>query len=108
LASFFINFLEDPVALVFLPLWGQCLNVRVLYIRNMRNLGLRRLKVCVSDALLEGLYHLDGRLRPRHLSSIYSSIEGFVRAGHTLLRRGTINGVPLHARWSRECNGGGR
>jgi len=72
----------------------------------VRNLGLRGLKVSVGNALLKGLYHLDGQLRPRGLSSIYSSVKGLVRARHTLLRSGTSNCVLMHPRWSRECNGG--
>jgi hypothetical protein len=107
LASFFVCFLEDPVALVFFPFWGVPLNVGVLYIRNVRNLGPRGLKVRVGDALLEGLYHLDGRLRPRGLSSINCSIEGLVRARHMLLRSGMSDGALVHLRWSRECNDGG-
>jgi hypothetical protein len=85
LAGFFVCFLKDPVALVFLPFWRVHLNIRVFYIRNVRNLGLRRLKVYVGDALLEGLYRLDGWLRPRGLSSINCSVEGLARAGHMLL-----------------------
>jgi hypothetical protein len=50
---------------------------------------------------------LDGRLRPRGLSSVNCSVEGLVRAGCTLLRSGTSDDVLLHPRWSRECNGGG-
>jgi len=82
-------------------------DVGVLYIRNVRNLGPRGLKVSVCNALLEGLYRLDGRLRPRGLSSVYCSVEGLVRAGHTLLRSGTSDDALLHPRWSRERNGGG-
>jgi hypothetical protein len=82
-------------------------DIGVLYIRNVRYLGPRRLKVNVGNVLLEGLYHLDGRLRPRCLSSIYNSVKGLVRAGHTLLWEGTSDGALLYARWSRERNGGG-
>jgi len=57
--------------------------------------------------LLEGLYHLDGQLRPRGLSSVYGSIEGLIRAGGTLPRSGTSDGVLEHPRWCREHNGGG-
>jgi hypothetical protein len=73
----------------------------------VRYLGLRGLNVSVGNALLEGLYCLDGQLRPRCLSSIYSCVKGLVRAGHTLLREGTSDGALLHARWSREHNGRG-
>jgi hypothetical protein len=73
----------------------------------VRNLGPEGLKVCVGDALLKGLYRLDGRLRPRGLSSIYCSIEGLVRARHTLLRSGMSDDALLHPRWIRERNGGG-
>jgi hypothetical protein len=82
-------------------------DVGVLYIRNVRNLGPGGLKVSVGNVLLEGLYRLNGRLRPRGLSSVYSSIKGLVRAGHALLRSGTSDGALLHPRWSREHNGGG-
>jgi hypothetical protein len=104
---FFICFLKDPVALVFFALWGMHFDIGVLYIRNVRNLGLRGLKVSVSNVLLKGLYHLDGRLRPRGLSSINCSIEGLVRARCMLLGSRTSDSVLLHPRWSRECNGGG-
>jgi hypothetical protein len=63
--------------------------------------------VCVGDALLEGLYCLDGQLRPRGLSSINYSVKGLVRAGRTLLRSGMSNGALMHPRWSKEHNGGG-
>jgi len=82
----FIYFLEDPIALVFLPLQGMHFDIRVLYIRNVRNLGPEGLKVYVSNVLLKGLYQLDGRLRPRGLSSFDSSVKSLVRAGCTLLR----------------------
>jgi hypothetical protein len=82
-------------------------DIGVLYIRNVRYLGPRGLKVSVGNVLLKGLYHLDGLLRPRGLSSVYGSVEGLIRARCMLLRRGMSDGVPLHARWSRECNGGG-
>jgi len=75
--------------------------------RNVRNLGPRGLKVSICNALLKGLYCLDGWLRPRGLSSVYCSIEGLVRARHTLLRSGMSDNALLHPRWSRECNGGG-
>jgi hypothetical protein len=75
--------------------------------RNVRNLGLRGLKVSICNMLLKGLYCLDGQLRPRGLSSVYCSIEGLVRAGYTLLRSGMSDGVLVHPRWSREHNGGG-
>ena len=72
----------------------------------MRNLSPRGLKVGVSDVLLKGLYHLDGRLRPRGLSSVDGSVKGLVRAGHTLLRSGMSDNVPLDPREARECYGG--
>jgi len=59
----------------------------------VRNLGLRGLKVCVSDVLLKGLYRLDGWLRFRGLSSINCSIEGLVRARHMLLMSPLGHGV---------------
>jgi len=77
-------------------------NVRVLYIRNVRNLGLRRLKVCVGNALLKGLYHLDGQLRPRGLSSINSSIKGLERARHMLLRSRMSDSALVHPRCIRK------
>jgi hypothetical protein len=73
----------------------------------VRYLSPRGLKVSVSNALLEGLYRLDGRLRPRCLSSIYGGVKGLVRAGRMLLREGMSNSTLLHPRWSRERNGGG-
>jgi hypothetical protein len=75
--------------------------------RNVRNLGPRGLKVSICNALLKGLYCLDGRLRPKGLSSVYCSIEGLVRARHMLLRSGMSDNALLHLRWSRKCNGGG-
>ena len=80
-------------------------NVGVLYIRNVRNLGPRGLKVGVGDVLLKGLYHLDGQLRPRGLSSINGSIKGLVRARYTLLRSGMSDDVPLDLRGARERYG---
>jgi hypothetical protein len=82
-------------------------DVRVLYIRNVRNLGPRGLKVGICNALLEGLYRLNGRLRPRSLSSVDSGVKGLIRARRTLLRSGTSDGALLHPRWNRERNGGG-
>jgi len=73
----------------------------------VRNLGPRGLKVSVCNVLLEGLYRLDGQLRPRGLSSVYCSVEGLIRARHTLLGSGTSDDALLHPRRSRECNGGG-
>ncbi len=81
-------------------------DIGVLYIRNVRNLGPSRLKVGVGDALLKGLYHLDGRFRPRGLSSVDGSIKGLVRARQTLLRSRTSDNVPLDPRGARECYGG--
>jgi len=81
-------------------------DIGVLYIRNVRNLGLRGLKVCVGDVLLKGLYCLDGWLRPRGLSSVNGSIEGLVRAGCTLLRSRMSDDVPLDPRGARERYGG--
>jgi hypothetical protein len=81
-------------------------DVGVLYIRNVRYLGSRGLKIGVGNVLLKGLYCLNGWLRPRRLSSIYSGIKGLVRARCALLREGMSDSALLHARWSRECNGG--
>jgi hypothetical protein len=64
--------------------------------RNVRNLGPRGLKVSICNVLLEGLYRLDGQLRPRGLSSVYYSIEGLVRAEHMLLRSGMSDDALLH------------
>jgi len=77
-------------------------DVGVLYIRNVRNLGLEGLKVHVSNVLLKGLYCLDGWLRPRGLSSVDGSIKGLVRARCMLLRSGTSDNAPLDPRGARE------
>jgi len=81
-------------------------NLGVLYIRNVRNLGPRGLKVGVGDALLKGLYHMDGWFRPRALSSVNGSVKGLVRARHMLLRSGMSDNAPLNPRGARECYGG--
>jgi len=84
-------------------------DIGVLYIRNVRYLGLRGLKVGVGDVLLKGLYCLDGWFRPRGLSSIDCSIKGLIRARHMLLRSGMGHNAPLQPRWGRKHNGrGGR
>jgi hypothetical protein len=41
------------------------------------------------------------------LSSVYSGIEGLVRARCMLLWSGMSDGALLHPRWNRERNGGG-
>jgi hypothetical protein len=102
-----VRCLSLPLCLYGCAIWGVHFDIGVLYIRNVRNLGPGGLKVRVGDALLKGLYRLDGRLRPRGLSSINCSIEGLVRAGRTLLRSGMSDSALMHPRWSREHNGGG-
>jgi hypothetical protein len=82
-------------------------DVGVLYIRNVRNLGPGGLKVSVSNVLLKGLYHLNGWLRPRGLSSVDSSVKGLVGARGMLLWSRMSDGVLPHPRWNRERNGGG-
>jgi len=71
----------------------------------VRNLGPRGLKVGVGDALLKGLYHLDGWFRPRGLSSVDGSVKGLVRARSTLLGSRTSDNVPLDPRGAREHYG---
>ncbi len=84
-------------------------DIRVLYIRNVRTLSPRGLKVHVGNVLLKGLYCLDGWLRPRGLSSVNGSVEGLVRARHMLLRSRTSDNVPLDPRGAREhYSGAGR
>ena len=80
-------------------------DIGVLYIRNVRNLGPRGLKVGVGDVLLKGLYHLDGCFRPRGLSSVDGSVKGLVRAGCMLLRSGMSDDAPLDPRGARERYG---
>ena len=81
-------------------------NIGVLYIRNVRNLGPRGLKVRVGNVLLKGLYHLDGQFRPRGLSSVDGSVEGLVRARRMLLGSGMSDDAPLDPRGARERYGG--